>query len=378
MNKSTLIIVVLAGLVVLGTGLSLIEKRESSTIEIGFIGPLSGDGVGFGETEKNALELAVSDVNSTGGILGQKVKVIYEDGRCNAKDALSAANKLVNTDGVKIILGGVCSAETLAVAPITNKNKVLLFSAFSSNPEVSKAGEYVFRNAPSDRDVALLDGETLAKDGVRIALLSEDTAYSLGVRDIIIDVLNQRKVSLVANEIYSPPISGSTLDYRAILGKIKAKNPDVLYINPGTSARSGGLIVKQARELGLKISIHGNFSIATPEALGIAGDLSEGIIFSDASALSNKGESLILRYEKQFGASPANTYEMGASYDRLFIIKQAIEAVGNDADKIKDYLLLMPPYSGTVGSYSFDKNGDVMGVGFAEYVIKEGKKVPLR
>ncbi len=378
MNKSSITLLILAGLIVVIIGFSMSADRNPSTLTIGLIGPLSGDGTGFGETERHATEIALEEINALGGVGGRLVAVVYEDGRCNAKDALGAMQKLIAQNHVRIVLGGVCSAETLAIAPIANENKVLLFSAFSSSPDITNAGDYVFRNAPSDSDVAKLDGENLAKTGTRIALLTEETAYSLGVRTIILKTIAQHNLLPVIEERYASPLSGATnADYRAVLSKIKAVNPDVLYVNPGTSARAGGLIVKQARELGLVVPIHGNFSIATPEATVAAGATLEGAVVSDASDLSGKGKDLLARYKQRFGTEPTNAYEMGAAYDRVYILKQAIETVGDDPTKIREYLYSMPDFEGTVGRYHFDKNGDVVGVGFAEYVIKDGKKVPL-
>lgn len=362
-------------------GISYFNKNSKQTsvkepIKIGFVGVLSGDAASYGETEKNATELALEEINSNGGINGRAVNVVYEDGKCNGKDATGAAQKLIDIDKVKIILGGTCSAETLAMAPITEKNKILLFSSFSSNPEITNSGDYVFRNSPSDIDVAKLDVETISKLFKKIAIISENTDYSQGVRTVMKSIFEKGTITIVADEVYS----GSTSDFRTILTKIKNANPEVLYVNPGASAKSGGIIVKQARELGFAMPIHGNFSLGTQDSLNAGGKFMDGVVISDGSKLSDKGDILLIKYKNKFGKMPAVDLLMSAAYDRVYLIKDAISKNGYDTDGIRDYLYALKNYNGILGNYSFDKNGDIVGIGeglgFSNYIIKDGKKSP--
>ncbi|HEY4524485.1 MAG TPA: ABC transporter substrate-binding protein, partial [Candidatus Paceibacterota bacterium] len=304
-------------------------------IKIGFIGPLTGDGAPYGETEKNAILLALEDLASKPD--AQKLEMIYEDGKCSGKDATSAIQKLISIDKVKIVLGGVCSAETLAAAPIAEQNQVLMFSAFSSHPDISKAGNYIFRNSPKDTDVAHLDASTIAQKYKKVAMVSENTDYSIGVREIMKNLFSEKEISIVADELYSGG-SAPVTDFRSILTKIKSSQPEVLYVNPGTSAKVGGLIVKQARELGITVPIHGNFSLGTADALATGGEYMNGVVISDSSGLADTGKDLIARYKIKFAKDPANEFEMGASYDRITILTEAIKKVGYDTDKIRNYL----------------------------------------
>ena len=181
--KITLGFIVIAIIIII-IALSGSKPKDTSDLIIGYIGPLSGDGAAYGETERNATQMAVEDINSTGGINGRMLKVIYEDGKCNGKDATTALQKLISVDRVSVVLGGTCSAETLAMVPIATQNKVLLLSGFSSNPQLTGASLYFLRNSPKDTDVAKLDAEVIAAKYKKVALISENTDYSLGVRKI--------------------------------------------------------------------------------------------------------------------------------------------------------------------------------------------------
>ena len=348
-------------------------ETKAGPIKIGFVGVLSGDAAIYGETEKNVTQMVVDKINSSDGINGRKIEMIYEDGKANRKDALSAAQKLINIDKVKVILGGVFSSETLAVASIAEPAKVLQFTAFSSSPAISSAGDYIFRNAPSDLDGGRVDAELLAKQYKKIAIISENTEYSEGLRNVLLPILADKGVTVVADEHYM----GDTKDFRTILLKVKLANPEAIYFNPGTSPVAAGFLLKQARELGITAPAYFNFMMGSAEAIKTAGSYAEGVIYSDAPSLPESGKYLLEEYKAKFNSAPGSDYELGAAYDRIMIITQAIKKVGYDSTKIKDYLYSMGDYKGAIGTYHFDKNGDMVGTGFVHFIIKNGQKVPL-
>lgn len=371
------VIIVIAGVWYFNSPSSSSVSTETGPIIIGFIGPLSGDGASYGLTEKNTTQMAVDEINNAGGINGRKVTVVYEDSKGDGKEATIATTKLIDVDKVQVILGGTFSSETLAAAPIAEKSKVILFSAFSSNPQITNSGDYVFRNSPSDVDVAKLDANAIVnKSYKKVALISENTDYPQGVRKIMKEVFASKGVEVVADELYGGA-GTSVSDFRDSLTKIKAAKPDVIYINPAGS-KSGGLIVKQARQLGIVVPLNGNFSLSGPDSLAAAGKFIEGVTVSDTSGLAEKGNLILAKYKQLFGSDPANLFELGAAYDRVYIIRDAIAAVGYDPDKIQAYIYGLSNYSGALGNYKFDSNGDVVGVGFTNYVIKNGKEAPLQ
>lgn len=124
--------------------------RAEGPIKLGFIGPLTGDVASIGEPSLVAAQIAVDEINEEGGINGQPIQLISEDGKCTGVAAANAAQKLVNVDKVIAIIGGLCSGETLAIAPIAEAGKVPTISTCASSPEISTAGDYSFRVYPSD------------------------------------------------------------------------------------------------------------------------------------------------------------------------------------------------------------------------------------
>ncbi|MDO9578536.1 MAG: ABC transporter substrate-binding protein, partial [Candidatus Cloacimonadales bacterium] len=124
-------------------------SKKDNVIKIGSILPLTGDAAVYGQWAKQGLELAVNELNNNTN-QKKKIKIIYEDDQCGPQAGVNSYHKLVNVDKVKVIIGALCSSSTMAIEPLANKDKVLLFSPGSSSPLLSNSGPYFFRNWPSD------------------------------------------------------------------------------------------------------------------------------------------------------------------------------------------------------------------------------------
>jgi branched-chain amino acid transport system substrate-binding protein len=357
-----IIILAIIGISVFSLGITG-KASSKESITIGFMGPLTGDTGAYGQNEKNAIEMALEKINNEGGINGNALKVIYEDGKCLGKDAAIAVQKLVEIDKVKVILGGACSGETLAAAPITEKSKVILFSAFSSNPAISNSGDYVFRVSPPDDDAGIKIASEMIKKYNKVAILSENTDYALGVRKVFIEEYKKMGGSVIADEIYNQ----GEKDYRTQIAKIKESNPDVIFVNPQDGVTMG-YAFKQIRELGLNQQI---FTVmALQDALEIAGNAMDNAIIADWPDVPKNGINLIEKYKERYGKMPVHNWAVGARYDSVFIIANALKKCGENTDCIKDFLYNMDWYDGVIGRYKFDSNGDPIGI---EYVLKTVK-----
>jgi branched-chain amino acid transport system substrate-binding protein len=370
-NKNITIIGIIISLIILaGCGNSITGNINSEgTIKIGFIAPLTGDAASYGLTEKNAVEIAVEEINSAGGINGKKLEVIFEDGKCSGKDASTAAQKLIDFDGVKAILGGACSGETLAIAPIAEANKVVVISAYSSSPDVTKAGDFVFRTAPSDSEAGLFTAEYAIKHYNKVGVISENTDYAQGLRKVFKEEFAKAGGELAGDEVFEQ----DSKDFRTQILKVKAEKPEAILLNPQTGI-SGGLLAKQVRELGIDLPLIGNFVFSGNDALSGAGDALEGMVFIDVAALKGEKAQIFLeKYKVRFGHMESD-YEAGSKYDDVYLIANAIKKVGYDGEAIRDYLYSVK-FSGTLGEYYFDENGDINGADLWAEKRIENRKV---
>ena len=330
------------------------EVTSEKELVVGFIGPLSGDASAFGTPVKNAFELAIEEINQAGGIKGTSLRAIYEDGKCAEKDAVTAAHKLINVDRVKVIFA-FCSAETLPIIPLTEENSVIVFTS-STNPAVSDAGESVFRVSYSDKDTAHVAAEKMAKDSKRVGVIYEQTSYPVGLKDAF-----RKEFEIVGGEVIEEGYGQNEQDMRTQLTKLLSKNPNAIFVDPDTPA-TGIAVLKQLKELQFKGKIYGNYFgssqdvIYSPEADGI-------IFFADPTVEENLlKEQMFKKYNERYGENPQFEFFGATMYDAVYIMKQAIETSGNNPADIRDYLYQMDNFTGLLGKYHFDENGDARGI----------------
>lgn len=356
----TIIWIVLALLVIFGI-YSVFKKStptETGPIKIGFIGPLSGDAAAYGEPVKNGIELAVNEINSAGGVKGRQIQMIYEDGKCSGKDSASAAQKLVNIDKVKYIIGGICSGEAFGFSPITIKAKVFVIMPGASAPTLSGLSPYLVRNNPNDNFAGISLADFVAKSYKNAFTISEQTDFAKGIESVFLAQLQKNGQTNSGTQSYD----SKTTDFRSILSKVKETNPDVVFINAQTGANVLR-IAQQARQLGIKSQFISAYFGSDP-AVQSGGGVVEGMVFADAPGLSSSasGRDFVSKYKAKYGKDPAFAFYAGAAYDGVHLIAQAISSTGDDSTKVEKYVQTLSSYEGTIGMYSFDDNGDIVGV----------------
>jgi branched-chain amino acid transport system substrate-binding protein len=334
------------------------KKEEPKEIKIGALLPLSGDGAKYGEEAKDGFDLAAEKINTEGGINGKKIKIVYEDDLGTSVGAVNGFNKIVTTEKVPVVLGPMFSSTTLAVAPKAEEKKIVLFSPSASTPALTKAGDYIFRNWPSD----IFEGGEMAKYayeklGLRkIAILAVNLDYGSGLTKVFQESFSKLGGEILLEDTYE---QGNT-DFRTQLSKIKAKQPDAIYL-PGYYAEIG-LILKQAKELGVKTRFLSCVGFDSPKALEIAGRAAEGVIFGrpayEPESKAPKVTNFVQEFKSKYNINPG-TYAAHA-YDALNIVAEAVKKGGYTADGIKTALYLIKNFQGVTGDTTFDQNGDVI------------------
>lgn len=339
------------------------------TLKIGAVIPLTGDGAAYGLPIQRAASLAVNEINLAGGVKGQPLEIIWEDGKCDAKEATSAARKLVTIDAVKVILGGVCSSETLAMAPVTESEKIIVLSPSSTSPDITTAGDFLFRTAPSDALAGRVAAEYASKtwNAKKAAILSETKDYTQGLRRVFKEVFVNLGGAIVADEVYN---TGDT-NFRSQLLKMKAANPDVVYLLPQTPA-PGGLIVKQLKDLGLKTKLLTAEVLIGRDVVKEQGKNMEGLVgieqYFDESG--EHAQKFLKTYKETYSEAPPFPAFMANMYSQVYLVKEALEQFGQDTEKMRDYFLGLKSWEGALGKLTFDQNGDPL----SSYAVKKVEK----
>jgi len=338
-------------------------------IRVAVVGPLTGQYAAFGEQMRRGTEMAVADLNARGGVMGQKLILEVADDACDPKQAVSAANQMVNR-GVVLVAGHFCSGSSIPASNVYAEEGVLQISPASTNPEFTERGlKTVFRTCGRDDQQGAVAGEYIAKHfkNVNVAILHDRTAYGKGLADETRKTLHR----LGKKEVMYEPYTAGEKDYSALVSKLKAANVGLIYV--GGYHTEAGLIVRQARQQGLKAPLMAGDALVTDEYWSITGAAGEGTLmtFSPDPARNPVAKPIAEKFVKQ-GYKPEG-YTL-YSYGTLQAWAQAVEKAGSTkADAVAKVLKSGQKFDTVLGSISFDAKGDVTAPGYVVYVWKNGK-----
>ena len=337
------------------------DPADDAPFRVGVMDSVTGPGETYGNVAVRAKQMAADEINAAGGINGRPLELVVEDSKCSAQDAIVAYNKLTDVDDIKIILGTSCSGAMLGVAPLAEADGIILFSGLASNADIADAGDYIFRTQISDLEVGINTGNVLWADGIRrLATITEETDYAEGVRRNSVAQFEKNGGEVVATERFSSDIT----DFRSQLTKLMAANPDALHISPQAEF-TAGTIIKQARELGYEGPIYGETVSVGTTALEIAGDAATGMkAITNAPDPNNpKAQEVLANFRQRYDYVTL-PWHLGSAYDDVYITAECLKQTGDDqdADGFRDCLYGIT-WSGAIGyDYSFDENGEVVGL----------------
>ena len=344
------------------------KPLSAPVIKLGFIGPLSGDFAALAQPIKNAVSLAIKDLKTQGRL----IEIVFADGRCDGETAIAALNNLINVEQISLVIGGVCSGETIAMAPLADFSQTIVFSPSASGADISHSGDFVFRNSPADAQSGFFLAEELGKKFKNVALISESPEAVQVLRRIFIDRFTELGGEIVLDAVYPPDVKERDLKDLARKRLKEATTTEAILLN-SQNEQNAAFLVKQIRALKIKWPIYGPPLLGSPRFSELAGKEASGIIYADLPSLDRsqiRVQAFLNDYQKFFGPAPLEDFFLGTAYDAVGILAQAAAKAGNDPVKIRDYLYNLPEYDGLAGRYSFDLNGDVVGI---KFILKEIK-----
>ncbi len=311
--------------------------KEEETIKIGAILPLSGKVAYYGDYIQQGTNAAINEINSKGGINNRKLEVIYEDSKGDVTSGISAYENL-RFRNVSIIITTL-SGVTLGIAPISQKDKVILMNIGSASPKISNAGDYVFRHNVLPQEEIKFLANYLYNNGYKeIALITVNAEAGVSYRDYFIKEYERLGGKIIVDEMHE---YGET-DYRSILAKIKDKKPKAVLVLSYPNELAA--MLKQSQELDFKTQWFSIYDKEGSEFLELAGENAEGLIYTH-----------FLKENEKFTEPYA-----ALAYDSIMVLAQAMENCKNPEDTtcIKESLYSIKDFSGVTGKISFDKNGD--------------------
>ncbi|MGL5106705.1 MAG: branched-chain amino acid ABC transporter substrate-binding protein [Plesiomonas shigelloides] len=353
-----------AGFIALSSALALYSAASmAGEVKIGIAGPISGPVAQYGDMQFTGGRIAAELLNQAGGINGDKIVAVEYDDACDPKQAVAVANKVVN-DGVKFVIGHLCSASTQPASDVYQDEGVLMVTPASTSPDITAQGyDLVLRTIGLDSD----QGPTAAKYIInqvkpqRVAVIHDKQQYGEGIATSVKKGLEGAGIPVVAFE----GVTSGDKDFSALLAKLKQQNVDFVYY--GGYHPELGLLLRQAQAAGLKARFMGPEGVGNKEISSIAGPASEG---------------LLVTLPKKYDQDPANQPIVDAlkakkwdstgpfvwtTYAAMQAISEGIKRAGSTEPQAVAKALRSAPVNTVMGPLTWDEKGDLKGFEFGVF-----------
>jgi branched-chain amino acid transport system substrate-binding protein len=352
--------------------------KKDDTIKIGHVSPNSGSIAHLGKDNELGARMAIDELNSKDFKIGDKIvkfSLVAEDDAADPKQGTAAAQKLVDAK-VSGVIGHLNSGTTIPASKIYSEAGIPQISPSATNPKYTRQGYKTAFRVVAD-DVHL--GGTLGRyavetlKGQSIAVVDDRTAYGQGVAEEFEKAVTAKGGKLVGHEF----TTDKGTDFMAILTKLKASNPDVLFFG-GMDAVAGPML-KQAKQLGLKVKFLGGDGICTTELAKLAGDgmSDDQVVCAEAGGVEGEQKAGMDKFRADFKAKNNLEVQVYAPYvyDAVMVMADAMQRAGSsDPAKYLPVLAKTEGYKGVTGTISFDEKGDIKNGALTLYTYKAGKR----
>lgn len=361
MNRKFSFVVIFILVLSLVSGCSSNEEDASNKIRVGLNYELTGDAATYGQGLVEGIELAFEEINSNGGVLGKEIEIVKIDNKSEATEAANVSTRLSTREDVVVLLGPATSGNTKAAIPAAMENEIPLISASATADDVTvdsngNVKEYIFKTCFNDSFQGVMMAKFAFEDLnlTNGAVLADSTSdYAQGLSKAFQETFKDLGGNVLAVEAYQ---SGDT-DYKAVLTTLKGLDPEFLFI-PGYYEELG-LIIRQARELGLNIPILGGDGYESPKLVEIAGvEALNDIYYSSHYSPQDDSEKVVdfkNNFKAKYDKDPDAFNALG--YDAAYLFADALERANEvDTEKLKEALESTDGFEGVTGVLSIDEN----------------------
>jgi branched-chain amino acid transport system substrate-binding protein len=329
----------------------------------------------YGEMQFIGAKRAIEQINKAGGVDGKQLEGVVYDDACDPKQAVAVANKIVN-DGVKFVVGHLCSSSTQPASDIYEDEGILMVSPASTSPDITSRGyKLVFRTIGLDSLQGPTAGTFIAKQikPKTVAVIHDKQQYGEGIATAVKKTLEADGVKVALFE----GINAGDKDFSSLIAKLKQANVDFVYY--GGYHPELGLLLRQSAEKGLKAKFMGPEGVGNKEISAIAGPASEGLYVTLPKSFDQdpKNQALVEAFKAK-NEDPSGPFVFPA-YAAVEVIAEGIKkAGGTDTDKVAD-ALRSNTFATPTGNLSFDDKGDLKDFSFVVYQWhQDGSKTEVK
>jgi len=369
-------------------------EEEKEPLVIGGIVPLSGEEALRGVAIQKAALIALKEVNDADGIAGRPIEIIWKDDKCSGSAAITAAQELVTINNAGYILGGICNIAAKSIAPIAAQHKAVVISPSATDPELTKfGGQYFFRTAVSDA----LIGNVAARHALnnlqakKAAVIFGQDRLSQQRKEVFSQTLKklggeivfeQLSLEYTREENEITPLSEK--EAKTLAKGIEEAEAQVVYIvNENTESEASLIQALRDKKIDAAIIATEATLIAElapletpeetePEKNAVAAALEDVLTFKPQIETSPAFIQFLKTYKQQTGTDAPFAQEMANMYSQIYLLKQAIENVDDNATKVRNYISRARNWEHALGKLTFDENGDRL-VKFGVWRVESGK-----
>ena len=328
-------------------------------VRIGVFMSTTGSTANFGISSVNGIKMAADEINAAGGINGKQVELLVQDDRSDASEAATIVTKFVTQDKVNAVIGEVASSRSIAAAPIAQNAKIPMLTPSSTNPEVTKKGDFIFRSCFIDPYQGAAIAQFAAKTlGAKTAAIMVDRKndYSTGLEKVIDETFAKFGGKIVATQSYQE----GDQDFNAQLTSLKGSNPEVIFV-PGYY-NDVGLIAKQARDKGITVPLIGGDGWDSEQLYKIGGTALNGSYFTNHYSPFDTQPNVVKfvnDYKKRYNSTPDAL--AATAYDAANIMFDAIKRSKSlSGPDIRDALAATNAFPGVTGTVTFNQQRDAV------------------
>jgi len=338
----------------LALGLPACSKKVETGIPVGQFASLTGAQATFGQSTDKGVRLALEEINGSGGVLGQPIRLITKDNQSKPGETSTAVRELITRDRVVALIGEVASGRSLEAAPIAQRSGIPMISPASTNEKVTEAGDHIFRVCFIDPFQGTVCAKFARELGATKAAILTDVSkdYSLGLAKSFKERFSREGGKITGEQSYS----GGDKDFSAQLTAIKAANPEVVFL-PAYYTEAP-LIIHQARQFGITVPFIGGDGWDSPELISVGGPAMEGCYFSNHFSNQSTDPQVVAfvnAYRKKYNENPDAMVALG--YDALRLLADAMKRAGtSDPAKVNTAIAATKDFQGVTGKITLDEH----------------------
>lgn len=343
------------------------------TVVLGLSAPITGNQAQYGEDIKRGAELAVDKLNESGEVPGVTFELAVEDSKGDPQEAANVAQKFAARGDVAAVVGDFSSTASLAASPIYQRAGIVMMTPTASHPDITKSGNYIFRNTPiaSSEAGAVIDWAMQDMGCEKVAAIGRNDDYGRAYGEIFLEGAEAAGATVVGEEY----INADTQDIKPVITGLRARDPDCVFL--ALFQVEAALLFRQAKEMNFAPTFLSGAGLFNPQLIDLAGDAANGLLLvSTYYPESDRPQvkAFVDLFNTKFEGVPSKF--VAHAFDATSLVANAVKTAGSaDADAVRDALAETEAFPGVTGDITLDDDREVV-LGLSRLTIKDRKFVP--